>query len=86
VNVALHGMAHALGISSTRKGVRRGRYAFVSYADALAVLGPTRQEAMEAKDIRAAWLGPRGWRLSEAETPIRHLPAGFDCLGFTMRH
>jgi RNA-directed DNA polymerase len=33
LNVALHGMEHALGISYTPKGVRRGTYAVVRYAD-----------------------------------------------------
>ena len=33
LNVALHGMEQALGISYTPKGVRRGIYAVVRYAD-----------------------------------------------------
>src|SRR4030095_6869371 len=33
LNVALHGMEHALGISYTPKGVLRGPYALVRYAD-----------------------------------------------------
>jgi hypothetical protein len=35
LNVALHGMEHALGIYYTPKGVRRGPYALVRYADDL---------------------------------------------------
>jgi RNA-directed DNA polymerase len=86
LNVARHGMEHALGISCTPKDVRRGRYAFVRYADDLVVLGPTRQEAIEAKDIVAAWLGTRGLRLSGEKTRIRHLTEGFDFLGCATRH
>jgi RNA-directed DNA polymerase len=86
LNVALHGMKHALGISCTPKGVRRGRYAFVRYADDLAVVCPTQQEAIEAQDSLATWLGTRGLRLSEAKTHIRHLSEGFDFLGFNIRH
>jgi RNA-directed DNA polymerase len=37
LNVALHGMAHALGIAYTPKGVRRGPDAVVRYAEDLAV-------------------------------------------------
>jgi RNA-directed DNA polymerase len=33
LHVALHGMAHALGISYTPKGLLRGTYALVRYAD-----------------------------------------------------
>jgi RNA-directed DNA polymerase len=33
LNVALHGMEQALGISYTPKGVRRGTYALGRYAD-----------------------------------------------------
>jgi RNA-directed DNA polymerase len=33
LNVALHGMEQALGIAYTPKGVRRGTYALVRYAD-----------------------------------------------------
>jgi RNA-directed DNA polymerase len=46
LNVALHGMEHALGISYTPKGVRRGPYAVVKYADDLAVFSPTREAVM----------------------------------------
>ena len=41
LNVALHGMEQALGISYTPKGVRRGTYALVRYADDLVVFSPT---------------------------------------------
>src|SRR5688572_20602810 len=44
------------------------------------------QEAIEAQDILATWLGTRGLRLSEEKTHIRHLSDGFNFLGFTIRH
>ena len=49
LNVALHGMEQALGTSYTPKGVLRGTYALVRYADDLAVLCPTQEKAIEAQ-------------------------------------
>jgi RNA-directed DNA polymerase len=86
LNIALHGMEQALGISYSPKGVLRGTYALVRYADDLAVLCPTKQAAIEAQHLLATWLGTRGLRLSEAKTHIRHLTEGFDFLGFNIRH
>jgi len=43
LNVALHGMEQALGISHTPKGVLRGTYAVVRYADDCAVFCPTQE-------------------------------------------
>ena len=57
LNVALHGMEQALGISYTPKGVLRGTYALVRYADDLAVLCPTQEKAIEAQEILSQWLG-----------------------------
>jgi RNA-directed DNA polymerase len=78
LNIALHGMEHALGISYSPKGVLRGTSALVRYADDLAVLCPTKQAAIEAQHRLATWLGTRGVRWSEAKTPIRHLIEGVD--------
>jgi RNA-directed DNA polymerase len=86
LNVALHGMEHALGISYTPRGVLRGTYALVRYADDLAVFSPTQEAAVEAQHILSAWLGTRGLRLSDEKTQIRHLREGFNFLGFTIRH
>jgi RNA-directed DNA polymerase len=86
LNVALHGMEHALGISYTSRGTLRGAYALVRYADDLAVFGPTQEQAIEAKELLAQWLRTRGLRLSEAKTHIRHLTEGFNFLGFNIRH
>jgi RNA-directed DNA polymerase len=86
LNVALHGMEHALGSSYTPRGTLRGTCALVRYADDLAVLCPTKQAAIDAQHLLATWLGTRGLRLSEAKTHIRHLTEGFDFLGFNIRH
>jgi RNA-directed DNA polymerase len=86
LNIALHGMEQALGISYSPKGVLRGTYALVSYADDLAVLCPTKPAAIEAQHLLATWLGTRGLRLSEPKTHIRHLTEGFDFLGLNIPH
>jgi RNA-directed DNA polymerase len=86
LNVALHGMEHALGSSYTPRGTLHGTYALVRYADDLAVLCPTQQAAIDAQHLLATWLETRGLRLSEAKTHIRHLTEGFDFLGFNIRH
>jgi RNA-directed DNA polymerase len=86
LNVALHGMEQALGCAYTSKGVLRGTYALVKYADDFAVFCPSQQKAIEAQATLANWLGRRGLRLSEAKTHIRHLQEGFNFLGFTIRH
>jgi RNA-directed DNA polymerase len=86
LNVALHGMEQALGISYTPQGVLRGPYAVVRYADDLVVLGPTQEKAIEARERLSQWLGVRGLRLSDDKTHIRHLRDGFDFLGFNLRH
>jgi RNA-directed DNA polymerase len=86
LNVALHGMEQALGIYYTPKGVRRGTYALVRYADDFAVFCPTREKAVEAREILSRWLGAQGLRLSDEKTHIRHLRAGFNFLAFNIRH
>jgi RNA-directed DNA polymerase len=86
LNVALHGMEQALGTCYTPKGVLRGTYAVVRYADDLAVLCPTQEKATQAQEILSQWLGSRGLRLSDEKTHIRHLRDGFDFLAFNIRH
>jgi RNA-directed DNA polymerase len=86
LNVALHGMEHALGISYTSQGALRGPYALVRYADDLAVLCPTQEKAIEAQERLSQWLSLRGLRLSDGKTHIRHLRDGFNFLGFNLRH
>ena len=86
LNVALHGMEHALGISYTPKGLLRGTYALVRYADDLTVFCPTQEKAVEAQELLRQWLATRGLRLSDEKTQIRHLRDGFNFLGFNIRH
>jgi RNA-directed DNA polymerase len=86
LNVALHGMEQALGISYTPKGGRRGTYALVRDADDLVIFSPTHEKAVEAQHLLSTWLGTRGLRLSGEKTPIRHLREGCNVLGFNMRH
>jgi RNA-directed DNA polymerase len=86
LNVALHGMEQALGIAYTPKGVRRGTYALVRYADDLVLFSPTHDKAVEAQHLLSTWLRTRGLRLSDEKTHIRHLREGFNFLGFNIRH
>src|SRR5919106_705368 len=79
-------MEQALGAYYTPKGVLRGTYALVRYADDLAVLCPTREKAVEAQEILNQWLSARGLRLSDEKTHIRHLCDGFNFLAFNIRH
>jgi RNA-directed DNA polymerase len=86
LNVALHGMEQALGMAYTPKGVRRGTYALVRYADDLVVFSPTYEKVVEAQHLLSTWLGTRGLRLSGEKTHIRHLREGFNFWGFNIRH
>ena len=86
LNVALHGMEQALGTSYTPRGVTRGTYAVVRYADDFAVFCPTQEQASEARSLLATWLKARGLQLSDEKTHIRHLQEGFNFLGFAIRH
>jgi RNA-directed DNA polymerase len=86
LNVALHGMEQALGTSYTPRGVLRGTYAVVRYADDWAVFCPTQEKAIAAQQLLARWLETRGLRLSDEKTQIRHLREGFNFLGFNIRH
>jgi RNA-directed DNA polymerase len=79
-------MEQALGIAYTPKGVRRGTYALVRYADDLVVFSPTHEKAIEAQHLLSTWLGTRGLRLSDEKTHICHLREGFNFLGFNIRH
>jgi RNA-directed DNA polymerase len=86
LNVALHGMEQALGISYTANGLLRGTYAVVRYADDCAVFCPTQEKAIEAQHLLATWLETRGLKLSDEKTHIRHLREGFNFLGFNIRY
>jgi len=86
LNVALHGMEQVLGTSYTSKGLLRGTSAVVRYADDFAVFCSTQEKAIEAHDLLATWLEPRGLKWSDEKTHIRHLREGFNFLGFNIRH
>jgi len=91
-NVALHGMEHAV-----REGYARGHHApkpiLVRYADDLVVLFPTREGIDQANGVLPRWLAELGLELKPSKTRICHTlesveehPAGFDFLGFNVRH
>ena len=86
MNVALHGMEAALGITYNRQGWIRGPRALVRYADDLVVFCESQADAEKAKQVLAEWLEVRGLALSEEKTRIVHLTEGFDFLGFNVKH
>ena len=47
-----------------------------------AVLCPTQEKAIEAREMLSQWLEVRGLRLSDEKTHIRHLRDGFNFLAF----
>jgi RNA-directed DNA polymerase len=57
----------------------------VRYADDLAVLCHTREQAEQVKAQLAEWLTPRGLTFNEEKTQIVSLDEGFDFLGFNVR-
>jgi RNA-directed DNA polymerase len=90
LNVALHGMEGAAGVRYYRSPSRAGEImpgspVLVRYADDLAVLCRSREQAQQVKDRLAAWLEPRGLAFNEDKTSIVQLSEGFDFLGFTIR-
>lgn len=85
LNVALHGMEAALGITYDSHGHLNGSRALVHYADDLVVFCRSREDARQAQETLGEWLGLRGLVLSEEKTRIVHLTQGFDFLGFRVR-
>jgi RNA-directed DNA polymerase len=91
MNVALHGMEPAAGVryhQSSRDGetLVPGSPMLVRYADDLAVLCESRDQAEQVKARLAVWLAPRGLVFNEDKTRIVHLEdEGFDFLGFNLR-
>jgi RNA-directed DNA polymerase len=87
LNIALHGMEAALGISYNSRGRRVGKRAMVRYADDFVVFCQSREDALRVKDeILPEWLAERGLTLSGEKTRLVHLKEGFDFLGFNVRH
>lgn len=90
LNVALHGMENAAGVryqATGPQGLRTepGCPVVIRYADDLAALCHSREQAEQVKARLAAWLAPRGLAFNEEKTRIAHLDEGFDFLGFTVR-
>jgi RNA-directed DNA polymerase len=87
LNVALHGMEAALGVTHNSRGEINGKRAVVRYADDLVVFCETQEDALDVRNrILPGWLAERGLTLSEEKTRIVHLTEGFDFLGFNVRH
>jgi RNA-directed DNA polymerase len=90
LNVALHGMEQAAGVSYQKIGSDAGVTAvgspvLIRYADDLVALCHTRDEALEVKARLAGWLAPRGLCFNEDKTRVVCLDDGFDFLGFNVR-
>jgi RNA-directed DNA polymerase len=86
LNIALHGMESAAGVSYTADGTTRpGSPVLIRYADDMVALCHSRQEAIEVKARLAAWLAPRGLAFNEDKTHVVTLDDGFDSLGFNVR-
>jgi RNA-directed DNA polymerase len=87
LNVALHGMEEAAGVrylTGTHVGhTAPGSPVMVRYADDLAALCHSREQAEQVKARLADWLTPRGLTFNEDKTRIVHLTEGFDFLGAT---
>jgi len=87
LNIALHGMEAALGVTHDSRGKIIGKRAVVRYADDFVVFCETEEDALDVRDrVLPAWLAERGLSLSEEKTRIVHLSEGFDFLGFNVRH
>ena len=81
-NIVLHTLDEAWQAVGRPPGV------LVRYADDLVVVCPTRQRAVQARDLVAAVLATVGLRLHPDKTRIVHLrkgAEGFDFLGFHLR-
>ncbi len=86
--IALHGLETAI----TTAFPRTDRPHVVVYADDFVVLHPTRAGVERARQIAEAWLSGIGVQLKASKTRIGHTlhavdgRAGFDFLGFSIRH
>jgi RNA-directed DNA polymerase len=91
LNVALHGLEEAAGVSYATSGsgareTKPGSPALIRYADDMVVLCHSRERAEQIKARLAEWLTPRGLSFNEDKTRIVHLAEdGFDFLGFNVR-
>ena len=89
LNIALHGMEAAVGISYAKDGNYhkiKGKCALVRYADDFVICTETKEEAEKAKEKIEVWLQERGLTLSQEKTQITHMSEGFNFLGFNLKH
>ncbi len=91
MNITLHGMETVVtGTTLASPGLEPPL--LVRYGDDFVVLHPDLQELQQATDALRQWLSPLGLKLQVRKTRIVHtlIPyqgqAGFDFLGFTLRH
>jgi RNA-directed DNA polymerase len=90
LNVALHGLEEAAGVTYVASGRRAGDTSrdspvAVRYADDVVVLCHSQEQAGRVRARLAEWLAPRGLAFNEDKTRIVHLDEGFDFLGFSVR-
>src|SRR5487761_1473340 len=90
LNIALHGLEGAAGVRYRTTGTHAGETeagspVLIRYADDLAVLCHSQEQARQVKAQLAVWLAPRGLSFNEDKTRIVHLTEGFDFLGVNVR-
>ncbi|MGH3951201.1 MAG: group II intron reverse transcriptase/maturase [Pseudonocardiaceae bacterium] len=91
MNIALDGIETAAGVRYYTTPARRGwtvagTPVLVRYADDMVALCHSQEQAEQVKARLSEWLAPRGLSFNEDKTHIVHLSAGFDFLGFNVRH
>ena len=73
-------------ISSNGKKVRKKTCInLVRYADDFVVTGRSQRQLERIKDAIGEFLEPRGLKISDDKTSIRHINEGFDFLGWNFR-
>ena len=90
LNVALHGLEEAAGVTYVTSGRRAGDTSRASpvairYADDVVVLCHSQEQAEHVRARLAEWLAPRGLAFNEDKTRIVCLSEGFSFLGFSVR-
>jgi RNA-directed DNA polymerase len=90
LNVALHGLEEAAGVSYATSGRRAGEIkagspSVIRYADDFVALCHSREQAEQVKVRLAEWLAPRGLVFNEDKTKVVSLSQGFDFLGVNIR-
>jgi len=74
------------GLSKNGKRARKAtRLNVVRYADDFIVTGQSKRQLERVKKAVSDFLAPRGLKINEEQTSIRHISEGFDFLGWTFR-